>query len=208
MFTDIFFKAINGVWPMVFIFTIILVTIRLAYLICNKKKFVLYKELTTLCFIIYILLLYYIVTFQDNNYGTNNFIPFKEILRYKPFSILFIKNVLGNILLFVPFGIFVSLYVNKKSFLPVFLISLITSVSIEFTQTIIGRTADVDDVMLNVLGGLIGYFLLYGAKELTKDLPEFMKKDYFLNTLVIILIIIIGYLFIKLKWWRLLVWIM
>lgn len=205
MFTDIFFKAINGVWPMVFIFTIILVTIRLAYLICNKKKFVLYKELTTLCFIIYILLLYYIVTFQDNNYGTNNFIPFKEILRYKPFSILFIKNVLGNILLFIPFGIFVSHYVNKKNFLPVFLISLTTSVSIEFTQTVIGRTADVDDVMLNVLGGLIGYFLLYGAKELTKDLPEFMKKDYFLNTLVIILMIIIGYLFIKLKWWRLLV---
>ena len=79
MFTSIFMKTIHNVWPMIFIFAVILISIRITYLLCNKKQFVFYKELLMLCFIIYILLLYYIVTFQDNNYGTNNFTPFKEI---------------------------------------------------------------------------------------------------------------------------------
>ena len=78
------------------------------------SKLLFYKELLMLCFIIYILLLYYIVTFQDNNYGTNNFIPFREIFRYNVSSRLFIRNVLGNILLFVPFGLFVSHYIKNK----------------------------------------------------------------------------------------------
>ena len=200
--TDFFFKALKEVWPMVFIFTIILVSIRIFYLICNKQKLVLYKEITTLFFIIYLLLLYYIVTMQDSNYGTNNFTPFKEIFRYSVTSILFIKNVIGNIFLFIPFGIFTSYYVKNKSFVPIFILSALISSSIEITQSLIGRTLDIDDVILNTLGGIIGYFIYKTSDKIIGKLPRFMRSKIFLDILSLILILCIIYLAYRFKFWR------
>lgn len=204
MFTNIFLKAIHNIWPMLFIFTVILVSIRITYLICNKEKFVLYKELSMLCFIIYILLLYYIVTFQDNNYGTNNFVPFREIFRYNISSSLFIRNVIGNVLLFVPFGVFVTHYVKNNKIYPTLFLSLLVSCSIEFAQSSIGRTADIDDVILNTLGGVLGYLIYkFGDKVLDK-LPRFMRTQIFLDILSLLLILIIIYLAFRFNFWRIL----
>lgn len=200
--TNLVFKAINGVWPMVFIFTIILVSIRIFYLICNKQKLVLYKEITMLFFIIYLLLLYYIVTMQDNNYGTNNFTPFKEIFRYDINSALFIKNVIGNIFLFVPFGIFISHYIKNKTFLPILFLSVLVSSSIEVTQSLIGRTLDIDDVILNTVGGLLGYFIYKTSDKVILKLPKFLKSRIFLDILSLIFILSIIYLFIRFEFWR------
>lgn len=202
MLANIFSRVIHNVWPMIFIFAVILISIRIAYLICNKKRFVFHKELLTLCFIIYILLLYYIVTFQDNNYGTNNFIPFREIFRYDLDSKLFIKNVLGNVLLFIPFGVFVTYYVKaKKVYVPIIL-SLIVSCSIEFAQSIIGRTADVDDVILNVLGGVLGYFILKLSSKIYDKLPSFFKSEVFWDLLCLIFLIVMIYLAFRFDFWR------
>ena len=38
---------------------------------------------------------------------------------------------------------------------------LFASLSIELTQLFIGRVFDVDDILLNVLGGIIGYLFYY-----------------------------------------------
>ena len=202
MFTNIFFKTIHNVWPMLFIFTIILVSIRLTYLIYNKQKIVFYKEILMFCFIIYILLLYYIVTFQDNNYGTNNFIPFKEIFRYNISSSLFLKNVIGNILLFIPFGIFVTYYVKSKKIYPTLFLSILVSISIEFAQSVIGRTADIDDIILNTVGGILGYFLYCCWYKIVKKVPGFMKNQIFLDILSLLVIFIIIYLAFKFDFWR------
>lgn len=199
---DMFIKAAHNVWPMIFIFTVIIVSIRIAYLICNKQRMVLYKEITMFCFIVYILLLYYIVTFQDNNYGTNNFIPFREIFRYDINSKLFLKNVIGNILLFVPFGIFVTHYVKSKGVFPIAILSFIVSCSIEFAQSVIGRTADIDDVILNTMGGILGYFISKLGNKLLLKLPKFMMGQLFLDTLSLISILIIIYLAFKFDFWR------
>lgn len=202
MFTNIFTNVIHDLWPMLFIFTVILVSLRLTYIFYNKEKFVLYKELLTFCFILYVLLLYYIVTFQDNNYGTNNFIPFREIFRYDISSKLFIRNVLGNILLFVPFGIFATRYIkNKKAYLTVILTFLV-SCSIEFAQSLIGRTADIDDVILNTFGGLLGFLLYKFSDDFFKKLPKFIKNQIFLDILCLIMILIIIYLAFKFEFWR------
>ena len=208
MFTSIFLNLIHNIWPMLFIFTVIIVGVRLAYLIYNKENFVFYKELLMLCFILYILLLYYIVTFQDNNYGTNNFVPFKEIFRYSVSSKFFFKNVLGNILLFAPFGIFVTYYTKaEKIYVPVTL-SIIVSIAIEFAQSKIGRTVDIDDIILNVIGGIIGYLIYKFGKKLTSKLPAFMKSELFLDILFLSIIVTIIYLSFKFNFWRYLVWTM
>ena len=95
-------KSIQGVidiaWPMVFISIVIAVSLRLTYLIKKREHFALYKELLMLSFLIYVLCLFQIVTFQDDaSWSSNNFIPFREMFRYEFGSRLFIKNVLGNI---------------------------------------------------------------------------------------------------------------
>ena len=70
--------VINYTWPMLLISVVIIVSFRVAYLIKNREKFVLYKELIALSFIIYILCLFQVVTFQDNvTWSGNNFIPFR-----------------------------------------------------------------------------------------------------------------------------------
>ncbi len=199
---DMFLKTINDVWPMIFIFTVIIISVRIAYLICNKQKVIFYKEITMLCFIIYILLLYYIVTVQDNNYGTNNFVPFKEIFRYDFNSKLFIRNVVGNVLLFIPFGIFTSYYLNNKSVVPSIILSFLVSCSIEFAQSIIGRTADVDDVILNTIGGVLGYLIYKLFKNVSLKLPEFLKSNLFLDVLSLIFILVIIYIAFKFGFWR------
>lgn len=199
---DMFFNAIYNVWPMIFIFTIIIVSIRIMYLICNKQKIVLYKEITMFCFIIYILLLYYIVTFQDNSYGTNNLVPFKEIFRYNINSKLFFKNVIGNILLFIPFGIFVSYYIKNKTFFPVLSLSLIVSCAIEYIQSVIGRTVDIDDVILNTIGGTLGYLIYKLQDKISSKMPKFIKSQFFLDVLSLFIILVIIYLAFKFNFWR------
>ncbi len=178
-------ELINYIWPMIIIVVTMLVFLRLSYILIHKKKIEIYKELINLGFIIYILSLFYIVTLQDVNYGTSNFIPFKEITRYDIGSKLFYKNVIGNIILFIPLGFFISYYIKPKNIIiPAFLIIFFSSV-IEFTQDKIGRTFDIDDITLNVIGGIIGYTLykLYGF------LPKFTRKTWFLNTVCIIIVI-------------------
>ena len=204
MFTNIFLEVIHNVWPMLFIFTVILVTLRLSYLFVNKKKFIFYREFIMFCFIIYILLLYYIVTFQDNNYGTNNFVPFREIFRYHYTSKLFIKNVLGNILLFIPFGIFVTRFLKTKKIIPTLIISILVSSSIEYAQIRIGRTADIDDVILNTLGGLIGAYIYKFESDILSRLPKFMRGETFLDFLCLVFFVIIIYMSLKYDFWRIL----
>ena len=76
--------VVNFTWPMLIISIIIMVSVRATYLIKNHAKITLYKEILMLVFAIYILCLFQVVTFQDNVIATeNNFIPFKEILRYQ-----------------------------------------------------------------------------------------------------------------------------
>lgn len=191
--------VINFTWPMIIISVIILVSFRICYLIKSKEKLILYKELSMLIFGIYILCLFQVVTFQDDvSWATNNFIPFKEIMRYNITSRLFFKNVVGNMIMFLPFGFFTSFYLkSEKLTLPLFL-TIIASVSIEVVQLMIGRVFDVDDILLNILGGLLGYIIYSIFRKIGEKLPSFTKKDWFLNTLSIIIFtgLVVGLVFI------------
>ena len=188
---------INVTLPMVFITVVVAVVLRLTYLIKNKEHITLYRELFTLTFIIYILCLFQVVTIQDTvSWSSNNFVPFKEILRYDIGSRLFFRNVLGNVILFVPFGYFVSYILkNEKIYLPV-LITLITSLSIELVQLYIGRVFDVDDVILNLIGGVVGYYIYRLFVAIGDKLPKFCKNEIFLDVLSVLLLGIVIYLFI------------
>lgn len=186
-FKDIFMTT----WPIVFVSLVALISFRLSFLYKNKVKFVLHREILLLFFAFYILCLFQIVTLSDQSASSSNFIPFREIMRYKLFSSLFIRNVIGNVLLFLPYGYFVGRYfAGKSKILSTFLI-LLASVSIECTQLLIGRVFDVDDILLNVIGGILGYLLYIFIERIYDRLPKFLKSDILLNILFSILLIIL-----------------
>ena len=175
--------------PMVVISCVILTSLRLCYLYKTKTPFVFYQELFTLSFIIYILCLFQVVTFQDTtSIGSNNFVPFQEIFRYSFGSRLFLKNVFGNLLLFLPFGYFVSVYLKSSKPYEIIVLTLIASISIESTQMMIGRVFDVDDILLNLLGGTLGYYFYYYIQKLADLWPKVFRATWFLNLLSIILL--------------------
>ena len=191
MIKETIVEIFDNIWPMIVIFSFILVSLRITAIICNKEKLILHKELFSLMFFIYILILFYIVTFQDNNYGFVNFTPFKEMFRYEFGTNLFYKNIVGNILLFMPLGLFVSTFIKIKSGIPILVVSTISSLSIEFTQMAIGRVFDIDDVILNIFGGILGYFVYIGLKAIRNKLPSILKKDWFLNIVIVTILIIL-----------------
>ena len=184
-------EILPDIWPMILIITVIVSSLRIAYLIKSNKRFSLYKELLSLIFIIYILCLYHVVTFQDINYGVSNFIPFKEIFRYSIGSSKFIKNILGNILLFIPFGFFTSYFLRINKIKAPIILTFITSFTIEIVQYYIGRVFDIDDIILNLIGGILGFFLYVSFNAVKSKLPKIFKSDLFLNILIIIIIVLI-----------------
>lgn len=76
-----------------------------------------------------------------------------------------VKTMLtGNLLMMVPMGMFlpfISKQVNAKSILK---IAIIIPVVIEIIQPIVGRSFDVDDLILNFIGIIVGYFIAFGIK--------------------------------------------
>ena len=88
-----------------------------------------------------------------------NFKPFNTIKRFLKASNpeLIRINIIGNIVMFVPWGLGLPLLWKKfRSFWKVTVMSLILPMSIEFIQLFVGRTVDVDDVILNFAGGVLG----------------------------------------------------
>lgn len=95
--------------------------------------------------------------------GTANFIPFKTIKMYIKYAdkLNSFENLAGNILAFVPFGFLLPLVRKTESNLAdVFANALILVVGIEVFQLFSAFGAfDVDDIILNCLGAVIGYFV-------------------------------------------------
>lgn len=204
MIQDTLKNALNDNFSMIFIFSVVIVALRLMYIHVHKEKFVLYKETFMFAFLLYALLLFYVVTFQDVNYGTNNFIPFKEILRYEVGSKVFIKNIVGNIILFIPFGFFVAHLMKSKKLYPTLVVSMITSVVIEYTQLKIGRTFDIDDIILNIAGGFLGYLIYIIIDTLEDHMPQVLKTETFKNIITIIIVLLLIFVYTNFSLWGIL----
>ena len=190
MIKQTFMEVLPDVWPMLIIITVILSSLRITYLITKHKKFLLHKEIIYLLAIIYILCLFHVVTFQDVNYGVSNFTPFKEIFRYEFGTYKFFRNVVGNILLFVPFG-FLSSYLLKNNKLGIAtILTVIASLTIEVVQYYIGRVFDIDDIILNVIGGIVGFLVYIGLDAVRRKIKLF-RNDTVLDILIIILFVLV-----------------
>lgn len=103
--------------------------------------------------------------YMSNGWVGTNTIPFRTISGYLKvneymdgWDSIAIANLLGNIFLFSPIGFFVPLLWRRMdSFKPILFIGLGVTCFIEGTQYFIGRSADIDDIILNTIGVIVGY---------------------------------------------------
>lgn len=113
--------------------------------------------------------------------GTANFIPFKTIKMYIKYAdkLNSFENLAGNILAFVPFGFLLPLVRKKESNLAdIFANAMILVVGIEVFQLFSAFGAfDVDDIILNCLGAVIGYFVYNRCYRLFPVLHKFSQCD-------------------------------
>ncbi len=184
-----FKTAINEIWPMLTLILVMYVLVRVTYLFIHREHFCFYKEIYQLLTISYILFLYYLLLGLENaaSYGVN-VVPFREITRYKIGSNLFVYNVIGNIAVFIPFGIFLNYILKSKKVIYTLLIAIIVSLTAELIQYKIGRAFDVDDVLLNTLGAGIGYLFYRFIEFINDKLPEVLRKTWFYNIICLLIL--------------------
>lgn len=120
------------------------------------------KKLTkTLCFV-YVLVLVWMILFKMqipfSQFGQRrsiNLIPFagSVIVDGK----IYIQEIIDNVLIFVPFGVFVCMLGRETSWLQRLAPVFFTSLTLETLQYILGIGAtDLTDLITNTAGGLLG----------------------------------------------------
>ncbi|MCQ2508342.1 MAG: VanZ family protein, partial [Dorea sp.] len=99
-----------------------------------------------------------------------NLTLFKEIMRFWTYReqvgfLAMLNNLLGNIVIFIPFGFFMPMASRDEHFIKTVFDGFLLSLLVEVFQLITKVGCfDVDDLLLNTIGGLLGY-LLYVAFE-------------------------------------------
>ena len=108
----------------------------------------------------------------EKKYRTANFTPFATIYYYLTGQDTTgtWSNLLGNIVLFIPFGLIIPILFPKiKQLTQIFLAAFLTSLFFEMLQLLIALgTFDIDDCILNSVGAMMG-FLIYSIGK--KHIP-------------------------------------
>ena len=187
-------EVISISWPVITLTVVILVVLRIAHILKYKEKFEFHKEFLSFVFIVYILCLFQLVTNQDvsGDHGINLTL-FKELTRYKLGSHLFFRNVIGNIVLFIPFGFLTSYYLDLEKKRYNILLTLLISIVIETIQLSIGRAFDIDDIILNIVGSFIGCLLYRLIDRIFENKSEVLKGNI---TIALMFIMMFGLLLV------------
>lgn len=97
--------------------------------------------------------------------------PFREITRaVRGPWVMFL--VLANIGIFAPVGFFVALLWRRSRWWKSLLVGLTASATIEFIQFFIGRSTDIDDVILNTTGALTGFWIFCLLRAVLPNVTE------------------------------------
>lgn len=83
--------------------------------------------------------------------------------------------LLGNIVMFLPIGFFAALLWRGATWKRMLLLGFLTSLFIECWQLLVGRSFDVDDLLLNTLGVLLGALLCQALRRLFPGLSTFFQ---------------------------------
>lgn len=119
---------------------------------------------------------------------TLQFMRFDLSLTLTPFlpMIADFKNTILNIILFVPLGIFLPLIWKHYSTLKaITLFSFIMSLSIEILQILTYRATDINDIIANTFGAVLGYLLFSITSHMVPSITGFTIKKNEISIIII-----------------------
>ncbi len=110
----------------------------------------------------------------NHPYDSMNLVPFIDVLNSRGD---FIRQVGLNIVMTVPFGFLMPLVKRNVGFLKVVGYTFSLSLGIELLQPLINgfRSADITDLITNVIGGCIGYVMYLICKPLTTKVLNYIS---------------------------------
>lgn len=133
-----------------------------------------------LVFAFYAYLLINTVFFARDARRSVNVVPFDMMIEQG-----FTLNVWGNILMFIPLGLYAAHFVKQFRFWRVLSIVIGASVAIEVLQYVLARgSSDIDDVLLNTAGGLLGMLLYVALQAMFKSKERVQQVISMLSLLV------------------------
>lgn len=139
-----------------------------------------YFFIVTMCMILYLTILWDFpaITFHPTTHHLN-LKPFGWIKRIKLYGFTRIhEQLVLNVLMFIPFGVLLpAVSASFRRWWKVFLTSLVFTISIETLQYFIGRSADIDDVVMNFAGGFVGWFFYVGLSYLWKKTHSVQERE-------------------------------
>lgn len=174
----------------------------------DKKAETILKTLILFLFAIYLVLFFKITIFKYSSFydiftgrfsgfRSLNLIPFKTVRdfidivkKYGAFLWAF-SNIIGNILIVVPLGFCLPLlFIKMRDIRWVMLITVLVSLMIESCQYIFSMgSADIDDLIMNTLGGVCGYLAYILLKKIIKQAWIL----YITTILAAIMVFIVGF---------------
>lgn len=125
-----------------------------------------------------------------------------EEINFIPFSSEGIMTYILNIIMFMPLGFLLPLiWKNMRKLKTVVLTSFVYSFSIEICQLFNRRTTDIDDLLMNVTGAIIGFFIYKAFMKLlkrkNKEENDFSLSKY--EPIIYLVLSILGTFFLY-KW--------
>ncbi len=141
----------------------------------KKKNLGLLRVFALIGFVIYLIAMVYFLFFceelgrvprQSYQYNIEPFAEIKRCLYAIKNHIKQVEmfiNLVGNVVCFIPLGFVLPVFNSKHwNFIRVTLISMLSSLVIELIQLVTKLgSLDVDDIILNTCGGMIGCILFY-----------------------------------------------
>ena len=144
--------------------------------------------------LIYLVLLFDTVFIARDVRRSINFIPF-QMINEQGFSL----NVWGNILMFIPAGVYIALQLKNFALKKAIALIIGASLAIEIIQFTFSRGAtDIDDVILNTAGGLLGIFIymlfkvIFKSKEKIKSALSILSLIVGAPIIILVVILIIS----------------
>ena len=140
----------------------------------NRKKS---RTVAGILFLIYFFVLFYFLFFSEEMGRTYservyhyNLVPFKEVGRFIRYRNVLgrkavVLNLVGNVVAFMPFGAFLPIFsVRCRRILCTVWYSFELSLVVELLQLIFKvGSFDVDDLLLNTVGGMLGFLVYFLA---------------------------------------------
>lgn len=147
----------------------------------RKGKDILFLNTTMyiyLSFVLYFTLMPIITSLPfifNHPYKPMNLVPFIDVLNGRGD---FIRQVGLNGIMTIPFGFLLPLTKDKAKIIGVIFYTFLLSLSVELLQPLINgfRSADITDLITNILGGIIGYIIYLIFKPITTKILNYIRN--------------------------------